>query len=747
MNNFECPITMEPIFNPVILGQTLYEKDALEDWIHRNGIDPQTRNPVSLADIRSPSNMWNSDSKESNSLILNPLAGKTWLANQIKELTELIELKKLCDPSCFEPLCKVHFSAAIVNDNRLWKVEFDSPEPLDYFQMKNIRHELSHCVIMVNNIKYDCIVVYSSFGNLIYYLLIPLEGKKGSKQLETMRQFTISGCSSYASEFYNRKRLKKLQLEKLPEPFKILSGYISENFPVFKDLPTMSNELSTSDKKTFNNNQLQAFDSTNRRQIQLINGPPGSGKSTLISKYIEINKKQFDTLNEKHIQIFISEKNTAVDAIASKMPEDHEGIVSFGSYRMGISTNKFSIEYKVKTHPLFEGLMEEKYEEECLVITSDLCNLHGKLVKILSKNIWQLQSLRRNMDLKTVKFVYNCLKEACYNNSLEHFLSITPITPEILSEIKTIDSLYSDIIQKYDATKDKFSKKEEELIQFLELEILSQSNIIISTIGSMHHLSSILSSSFGKVYVTCILDEASATLTSSLCKLAYLMKGKERILSNIVIVGDPNQLPPYWPDHRLHTSKPSVYETTRVIACCKKYETILRIQYRMPLQINNLLNTLFYNNDSDQNQNKSLICGKLDKGANNCIFWHHSNREDMESNVNIDEIEDINSFVNSLKSTANYLIITPYRDQKNKMCSMYPELNERVYTIDQAQGLEADYILLSLVKPFSTMFMNSNRACVAFSRVKKELHVFGRYSRCKNKFIRELYKESKLIEQ
>ena len=48
--------------------------------------------------------------------------------------------------------------------------------------------------------------------------------------------------------------------------------------------------------------------------------------------------------------------------------------------------------------------------------------------------------------------------------------------------------------------------------------------------------------------------------------------------------------------------------------------------------------------------------------------------------------------------------------------------NQGVLTIDQCQGQEADYVILSLVqKP--TRFLNKNRFNVALSRVRKRLYL------------------------
>ena len=44
---FICPIYKMPIHNPVItpIGIT-YEKEALEEWLDINGVEPQSKNPL-----------------------------------------------------------------------------------------------------------------------------------------------------------------------------------------------------------------------------------------------------------------------------------------------------------------------------------------------------------------------------------------------------------------------------------------------------------------------------------------------------------------------------------------------------------------------------------------------------------------------------------------------------------------------------------------------------------------------------
>ena len=224
------------------------------------------------------------------------------------------------------------------------------------------------------------------------------------------------------------------------------------------------------------------------------------------------------------------------------------------------------------------------------------------------------------------------------------------------------------------------------------------------------------------------------------------------VLDNIVIVGDPKQLQPYWPDHTFRTEGHSIYNNTLQIPSCSIHETMLKVQYRCPPQINNLLNKLFYK------EGKEMICCHKIPFTTTCIFWHHCetcidrDQTGEVMNNNVKEICEIRKFLDDLPENANFMIVTPYRNQKRKMISMYPNLESHIYTVDQAQGIEADYVLLSLVKNVATSFMNTHRCCVAFSRAKKELHVFGNYYHGKNKlggkneYIASLHAESKLVE-
>ena len=170
--------------------------------------------------------------------ILNPLVGMRWLNNQIKEITEYIELKKRCNPDPFEPSCKVHFSPIFKNETKYWSIsiehlqlsDIDVNDNLEYYYLNLIQHNLSFFVIVVNNIRYYCRRTHlnqdteRSYCFEIKPFIDAQKNKNMSNKLNNLNKFTITGCSSYTSEHYTRKHLKRIQLEELPGPFKVLSG-------------------------------------------------------------------------------------------------------------------------------------------------------------------------------------------------------------------------------------------------------------------------------------------------------------------------------------------------------------------------------------------------------------------------------------------------------------------------------------------------------------------------------------------
>lgn len=76
-------------------------------------------------------------------------------------------------------------------------------------------------------------------------------------------------------------------------------------------------------------------------------------------------------------------------------------------------------------------------------------------------------------------------------------------------------------------------------------------------------------------------------------------------------------------------------------------------------------------------------------------------------------------------------IITPYLRQKDEFLKFLGENNKRcqVYTIDQAQGLEKDVIIISIARTYGIGFLsNPQRLNVALTRAKRALYICGNFA-------------------
>ena len=201
-------------------------------------------------------------------------------------------------------------------------------------------------------------------------------------------------------------------------------------------------------------------------------------------------------------------------------------------------------------------------------------------------------------------------------------------------------------------------------------------------------------------------------------------------LTNLIIVGDPKQLPPYWPDN----DKPNQEKRSFLDIAKEKCESVQLVQqYRMPNQIMKILNKEYY-------VDKPLILSH-NRIIKDEINWIHSNGGENEEN-HVEAHMIINT-LSSIPMNYSIMVISPYRSQcevLTKLCSQYlPHI--RVMTLDAVQGHEADVVGVSLVKTNPTMFLTKKRTCVLVSRAREKLLVFGNRQgclTCKNGALRRL---------
>jgi DNA replication ATP-dependent helicase Dna2 len=125
-------------------------------------------------------------------------------------------------------------------------------------------------------------------------------------------------------------------------------------------------------------------------------------------------------------------------------------------------------------------------------------------------------------------------------------------------------------------------------------------------------------------------------------------------------------------------------------------------------------------------------------------------------NRNVVEANLCKQLLNSL-AKLNYdlnevAILTPYKEQEKYLLERFEDF-QNIYTIDKAQGMEKDVIIISLVKTegVCALLKDKPRVNVAFTRSKVKLIIVGLYANIiqvdtiKN-FIQRIKQESRLIE-
>jgi superfamily I DNA and/or RNA helicase len=190
---------------------------------------------------------------------------------------------------------------------------------------------------------------------------------------------------------------------------------------------------------------------------------------------------------------------------------------------------------------------------------------------------------------------------------------------------------------------------------------------------------------------------------------------------NLIVIGDHKQLIPFT---RSKKFQPRPFFERVVDNKCHIH--MLQTQYRMAPCIGRMVSNLFYHG--------CLKHGVRCKGE---LRWVNCTSEEKTmgtSKINRGEVEKIVEYVKNLHGKTKVMVITFYMAQYNLLKQ---KLGDRVVTVDSCQGTEAEVVCLSCVRSNDKCDIgfcyNKNRMCVALSRAKKKLIIFGN----KNTFSRD----------
>ena len=690
----ECPITKEVIQEKAIAPDGItYERKALLKYIRKYHKSPVTGEPLCMENIVFDSTYYESKEEKAEKIV-----------DRIRsEVEQYIDLKK--QHANFENIPENIIVSLKKNSDQSWSCYAENSKDTSELPervVRSIQHYASAMFFYIagDNSRY----VTTNLGNGRLQI-------KGSDKINILFKnhgnVILTKWNSFHKEFNVKKWLNDICAEDiLSIPIRCILG-LEQNKPIL-------HEKKDFDVSHLNNEQQMVFKHENFKHVQVVEGPPGTGKTTVISTlldYIETTIGQ----NKKHITIVLSEKNRGVEAVSEKLkPEHYWKVLSFGSDNMGESTKQYLIENKVTYHKIFVDTYNriQEIQEQC---EQKIRKLKRLVFNVLPRNT-QKQLHWTNMNYIKYKLQNANMKNGVKKNKIHQVLADLDL---FIAQIQYVQSQFNATLKQ------------------AENSLKDQCSIVLVTFGSLHQVSQFFKDLDKNISLSIIIDESSTLLSWQGFYIERFVNEMNATLTNIILVGDSKQLPPYWPDHNI-----SNQEKTSFLDLAKTHikHVAFTQQYRLPNQIMNILNKEYY-------KESPLVLGHT-RMNNHPIHWNHSDGvNDGEANY----LEAHNIFkLLYLFYNKHILIISPYRTQceiLEKLCVMYSTQNIHIMTLDSVQGHEADVVIVSLVKSTPTTFLTSKRTCVLVSRVREKLIVFGNRQNClisKNGCLRKLARYSGL---
>ena len=665
-------------------------------------------------------------------------------------------------------------------------------------------------------IEYDNLKSYLKLKNGILISNINEEYEINNKIIEFYDDYFIVKCIKEYDREYNNLQIWKKN-DKINPIIKTFIG-ARQPEPIITDII---------EKKKFNENlneyQQKILNLNELNDVNIIEGPPGTGKSYMITALIQKINNELSDFNI----ILLSEKNGAIGAVMehlnNRMLEDEEllfSLISFGSENANEITKKYFKNNKLNYYSKYIDInieinntieIKKKYNNNIeKIYKSELNNLEDFL-KENNFNYKNLLDIIKNfifnnsIDKEQIKFlkIEDC-KNKIYEDNLnkfkeydidkdfkredletmeidtiefDNFIKLMEENNQIvqnnfeekkflnLIEENIISIINEDIIEENNKKKEKTKEEIEQKIKIIKdffkeyiynlidiflmcnpivnnIKILNnqiqelnkeknnikkdfedkcdeKQNIFTSTIGSLNRLLEHFEIIKNIKKTIVIIDEGS---TIPIHELGTLSLIKQKIIS-LVLVGDPNQLPPFGKLIKNNNSKYNKYNKEITIPSIfdKKYLKVksnhLEMQYRIPFEIAEILNKYVYNNKYNTIETKKYC---LDT-----VRIINSTTEDIKKeNINEGEADKVVKIYNKYKyEYKSIMILSPYKNQVKLIKQKLDNIQNVVYSIDQSQGKECDLTILSMTKNYPTSFMNKERTVVALSRAKNKLIV------------------------
>ncbi|XP_034488707.1 NFX1-type zinc finger-containing protein 1-like [Drosophila innubila] len=425
-------------------------------------------------------------------------------------------------------------------------------------------------------------------------------------------------------------------------------------------------------KMPLNVSQREAFENVLRTNFNLIQGPPGTGKSHVLLQLVNTileNAKQCAPI------VVITYTNDSLDKFLVKLSAHTNSIVRFGRQSRIPEIAKFNARSDTNKH----------------MINPRLKRLYWRVNMEIKDNFKRLQSLY-----------------ATYNDT---------------------DKAYADIL----ATQRVVWNAQEKLNcirMIFQHYLIVKKNVLAMTTTCAARMNFVFR--FLKTRIV-IFEEAAEILE------AHILPCLTPYTEHVIMIGDHMQLKPfisYIKGFKNGTIHPSLFE--RLIRA-DFHVNVLNTQYRMRNAFVDLLCPLIYKKLLSHNSVREFP--SVRNMAMNLYFLDHRKSETQFHNtylMNVWEKQQVYLIVNHLVKVSGYksteiVVLTPYSMQvdsiKNTLSRDSDLKDIGVHTVDSFQGLEADIVVLSLVRSNehgNIGFLSlPNRICVALSRARYGLYIIG----------------------
>ncbi|WP_240842091.1 IGHMBP2 family helicase [Acidaminobacter sp. JC074] len=452
---------------------------------------------------------------------------------------------------------------------------------------------------------------------------------------------------------------------------KILSGQYGVNTSL-KEIPykDLNERQSDAISQAFNNNGYYS-----------IQGPPGTGKTYTAAHLIHWIVKQGKKV------LITADSNAAVDHLIRNCIKLGLDPLRIGNpIRVNKDLKSYTLDYRIYEHVLYGEVtsLQDQLEE----------------VKELQKGV------ERPSNKDTRGYTYTELIELLESNQSGRGISkqtIKDMKP-FLKLQKKMDALYSKI---------------QKLRDQIQSDILYSHQIIAST-NATAGCDLLVDAHFDWV----IMDEAAqASMPSAMIPILKC--------NRFVLVGDHYQLPPVVINQE---AKELGLDQSLMDYLADKYPyylSQLNVQYRMHEEINNLVSSMFYNDQlipAKQVRKRRVMRGDIIETIQ--VGGKELMQKDSKSFYNQQEIDMVGKQIKRLLKYVKedqIAVISPYKAQAKKLQKLYPEIE--IDTVDAFQGREKDVVIISFVRsnPSNNIgfLKDFRRLNVSISRAKSKLILIG----------------------